>query len=216
MITVYGIQSPHVARVRAALIQKGLKFQHVSVNLGNKSDEFKKLTPADQIPVLEDGDGTVVWDSMYIIDYLDAKYPKTYRMIPKEAKPRAKVLNVLALVNRIAQYLSPFYVEKFNLEEKMRQRGDSHRAYVYLPRQKEDLKKDIAYRLERLKEMLENKKFFAGKFSAADAVVLACLANLENLDIEIGSWKSWKDSLMKDKKIALMFAPQDEKGVREI
>ena len=216
MITIYGIQNPNVSRVRAALLQKGLKFQHVSVNAGNKSEEFKKLTPVDQIPVMEDDDGTLVWDSLHVFDYLDSTYPKTYRMIPKDADERAKVLNVIASVIRISQSLSPLYVEKFNLEENLRQKNESHRALTYLPRQKDDLKKDISYRLERMKEELENKKFFAGKFSAADAAVLACLVNLESLGFEIGTWKAWKQNLMKDKKIALMFPPQDEKGVSEL
>jgi len=89
MITIYGMQSPHVARVRAALLQKGLEFQHVSVNIG-KSEEFNKITPVGKIPVMEDSDGTVIWDSLNIIDYLDKKYPSTYQMFDRNPQKKSK------------------------------------------------------------------------------------------------------------------------------
>ena len=216
MITLYGIQSPHVARVRAALIQKELEFQHVSVNLGNKSEDFKKLSPIEQIPVLEDEDGTVVYDSIHIIDYLDFKYPDTYRMISEDPEERAKILNVIALAIKVTQYVGPLYVEKFNLAEMVNGRGESFRGFVYTEKQKEDFKKDVHYRSSKLKEMLGKNKFFTGKFSAADATVLGMVSSLEYLGIPVPEWKQWKENLMKDKKIASMFAPQDEKGIKEI
>jgi len=76
MITVYGIHSPHVYRLRATLIFKGLKFQHVSVNLSKRSQEFIDLSPVGKIPVLKDEDGTVVMSSMdlNVFGYADTEY----------------------------------------------------------------------------------------------------------------------------------------------
>ena len=216
MITLYGIQSQHVARVRAALIQKGLDFQHVSVNLGNKSEEFQKLTPVGKIPVLEDSDGTIVFDSTHIVDYLDDRYPKTYKMMGKNPKEKAKILNVIAVVNRITDILPPFYIEKFGLKDIYKKRNEGHRIKVYNEEEKQDAIKDISYRLQRLEEMKDGQKFFTGKFSAADAAVLSELNTMGNLGIDIGSWKEWKEELMQDEKIARMFAPKEEKGIKEI
>lgn len=215
MITIYGIQSPHVARVRAALIQKGLEFQHVSINLGSKSDKFLKLTPVDKIPVLEDSDGTIVWDSTHIIDYLDAKYPDTYRMMGKNAITKAKVLNVIAVVERITEVLPPFFIEKFNLKDMFMKRSESHRARVYSEKEKQDALKDISYRLKRLESMKEDK-FFTEQFSAADAALVSELGALEHLGIDIGSWKQWKEELMQDEKLADMFPSKEEKAIKEI
>ena len=215
MITIYGIQSPHVARVRAALIQKGLDYQHVSVNLGNKSEQFLKLTAVDKIPVVEDSDDTIVWDSTYIIGYLDAKYPDTYRMMGKDAKTRAKILNVVAVVERITEILPPLFIEKFSLKDMFMKRNESHRARVYSEKEKEDALKDIAYRLQRLEKMKEGK-FFTDQFSTADAALISELGALEHLGIDIGSWKQWKDELMQDEKIAKMFPAKEEKAIKEI
>ena len=216
MITIYGMQSPSVAKVRAALLQKGLEFQHVSVNIGNKSEEFKKLTPVDKIPVLEDDDGTVVWDSTHIIGYLDAKYPETYRMMGKDAKTRAKILNIISLVNRIEEVLPPFFYEKFDMVDAGIKKGESHRARIYNDQQKADALKDISYRLKRLEEIRSDQKFFTGEFSTADAAVLSTLGTLQFIGLDIGSWKEWQADLMKDENIAKMFPSKEEKAIKEI
>jgi glutathione S-transferase len=215
MITLYGIQSPHVARVRAALIQKGLEFQHVSVNLGNKSEEFLKLTPVDKIPVLEDSDGTIVCDSTYIVDYLDAKYPETYRMMGKNAKEKAKVLNVIAVIERISEVLGPFIIEKFQLQDIYKKRNEKHRLRTFNAEEKQDAIKDITYRLGRMEKMLAGR-YFSEQFSAADAAVLSELNTLEAIGADITTWKKWQQELMKDEKIAKMFPSKEEKAIKEI
>lgn len=217
MITLYGMQSQHVARVRASLIQKGLDFQHIGVNLGQKSEEFRNLTPVDKIPVLEDNDGTIIWDSTHILEYLDAKYPETYRMMGRNAKEKARILNVIAIVQRITEVLSPLYIERFNRTADMYgARGESHRFRLYKEEEKADMRKDVAYRLERLEKILDGQKFFTGQFSGADAALLSELGTLEFLGLDIGLWKRWKENLMEDGSIAKMFISQEEKPVKEI
>ena len=215
MITIYGIQSPYVARVRAVLLQKGLQFQHVSVNLGQKSEAFKKLTPIETIPVIEDDDGTVICDSLHAILYLDEKYP-VYKMLGNDWKTKLKILTVVEAVDKAYFYLSPLYIEKNDLRERLIQSGRSHRARVYSEQEKQDMRKEVQYRLQRL-EALRGKKFFTSQFSAADAAMLSLLRQMHYFAEEIPAfWKKLYDDLLKDAKIAAMFPAQDEKGVREI
>lgn len=216
MITIYGIRSPFVFRIRAALTQKGLDFQHVNVDMANRSEEFQKLTAIGKIPVLEDGDGTVVWDSAHVVDYLDAKYPDTYPMMGRNPKERATVLNVVALLNSAYELLIPIIMEKYGVIEKMREAGMSHRAVVYDDKAKEDARKDVARRLASLKAMLGENKFFTGQYSLADASALAALSSFQKMGEEIGEWDSWVKDLLSDEKIAKLFPPENEKGVRSI
>ena len=216
MRTIYGIRGLHVARVRASLLKKGLEFNHVSVDLGNKSDEFKKLTPVDKIPVLEDEDGTVIWDSVHIAEYLDKKYPETYSMMGRDVKEKVKILNVIALVERMTEYLEPFYFEKFDMVQKMKDSGASFRARVYDEQQKKEVKKDIEYRMARLKEMLGENDHFTGQYSLADAAAFSAMSTLEFVGIDVSSWKDWTGMLMKDESVAKMFAGDEEKGIKEI
>jgi glutathione S-transferase len=216
MITLYGLQSPYVYRVRACLLQKGLPFQHVSVNMGNRSEEFRKLSPVGTIPVLEDEDGTTICDSFHIAIYLDEKYPHTYRMLGDDLKTKVGIFNILGLIDRMHAVNSPLLYEKLGFFERFRKGGTSHRAVQFDDVQATDAKKDLANRLNRAKELLGNREFFTGKFSFADAAMLILIGSLQSSGIDVGQWAAWKDSLMKEEKIALMFTPKDEKGAGEI
>lgn len=216
MITIYGINGPHVGRLREALIQKGLKFQHVSVNLAKRSQEFRDLTLTETMPVMDD-EGTIVMDSIYALDYLDRKYPKTYPMLGKDDKERTHILNIVAAVDKISDFMGPLYVEKFNMSEGMTKGGSSHRAMTYNDQQKKDLQKDIDYRLGKIKAVLGKKHYFTSQFSTADAALLGLLGTIGWLGMKIDpQLKSWSETLMKDPKIAQMNAPQTEKGIKEI
>jgi maleylpyruvate isomerase len=79
-------------RVRIALNLKGVDYEVVSVDLpssAHRTDEFRALNPQATIPTLDDA-GTVLWQSLAIIDYLDARYPSP-RLIPLEPVARARV-----------------------------------------------------------------------------------------------------------------------------
>jgi len=78
-------------RVRIALNLKGVDYETVSVDLpGNRhrEAEFRGVNPQATIPTLDD-DGTILWQSLAIIDYLDARFPEP-RLIPQEPVARAQ------------------------------------------------------------------------------------------------------------------------------
>ncbi len=217
MITIYGITSPYASRVRASLIQKGLPFQHVNVNLTVKSAEFKRLTPTETIPVVEDEDGTILCDSLHATLYFDQKYPATYPMMGRNQQEKIKILSVIAAVDKIASFFGPLYVEKFNREELLRQNHTSYKAFRYDEQQKQDLRGDIAYRLGKIEILLKGKQWFTGQFSSAEAAMLSLLRQLDFFNEPIPDfWQEWRKPLLQDVKIAAMFAPPEEKGIREI
>jgi maleylacetoacetate isomerase len=92
-------------RVRIALNVKGVAYETVTVNLPgaeHRAPEFRALNPQATIPTLDD-DGTILWQSLAIIEYLDARYPSP-RLIPAEPVARARVQ---ALAQLIACYIHP-------------------------------------------------------------------------------------------------------------
>ena len=87
-------------RVRIALNVKGVAYETVSVNLPGAEHlaaEFRALNPQATIPTLEDDDGTVLWQSLAIIEYLDARFPSP-RLIPAEPVARARVQALAQLI----------------------------------------------------------------------------------------------------------------------
>lgn len=81
--------SPFAQKVKMALIEKGLEFDHRRPDLGDPSADFLAASPRREIPALVDGDA-VIFDSTIILEYLDDKYP-THPMLPADAADRARV-----------------------------------------------------------------------------------------------------------------------------
>lgn len=81
-------------RVRAALNLKGLAYETVPVNLvagEQRAEGYTALNPGAGVPTLVLDDGTVLTQSLAILDYLDAVYPDP-ALIPADPLQRAKVL----------------------------------------------------------------------------------------------------------------------------
>ncbi|MDA8258867.1 MAG: maleylacetoacetate isomerase [Betaproteobacteria bacterium] len=81
-------------RVRIALALKGLDYQYVSVHLLKDGGQqfataFRALNPAALVPVLDD-EGTVLTQSLAIIEYLDETRPQP-PLLPQDAAGRARV-----------------------------------------------------------------------------------------------------------------------------
>ena len=86
-------------RVRIALNLKGVEYETVGVNLpsgAHRRPDFLAVNPQATVPALDD-DGTILWQSLAIIEYLDARYPMP-RLIPLEPVARARVQALAQLI----------------------------------------------------------------------------------------------------------------------
>jgi maleylacetoacetate isomerase len=88
-------------RVRIALNLKGVTPDEViDVNLpqGKQRDEsFRKINPMMAIPALVENDGTVLFESLAILEYLDETHPNP-PLLPKEPKARARVRGLSQII----------------------------------------------------------------------------------------------------------------------
>lgn len=81
-------------RVRAALNLKGVAHELETLDLTKgtqKGAEYAAINPSKGVPSLVLDDGTVLTQSLAIIDYLDASFPEP-PMLPADAKDRARIL----------------------------------------------------------------------------------------------------------------------------
>jgi glutathione S-transferase len=94
----YTPMSVNSRRVWVALLEKQIAFEPIELNLdGDQFEpEFSAINPFHRIPVLIDGDLTVV-ESLAILDYLEAKYP-TPSLLPTEVK----ALGIVRMVEMVA------------------------------------------------------------------------------------------------------------------
>jgi glutathione S-transferase len=61
---------PYVQRAVIALTEKGVPFERIDVDLANKPDWFKKVSPLGKTPVLLVGE-TAIFESAVILEYLE-------------------------------------------------------------------------------------------------------------------------------------------------
>ncbi|WP_445784244.1 maleylacetoacetate isomerase [Sphingorhabdus sp.] len=104
-------------RLRAALNLKGLDYEYIAYALRkgeNRTPAFLAMNPAGLVPALELDDGTVLTQSLAIIEWLDETYPNP-PLLPADPAGRARVrslaymiaceihpLNNLRVLNRLA------------------------------------------------------------------------------------------------------------------
>lgn len=87
-------------RVRAALNLKGIAYDYQSYHLRKgeqRSDAMLKLNPQGLVPALELPDGTVLSQSMAIMEWLDETYPEV-PLLPDSIAGRARVRSLAQMV----------------------------------------------------------------------------------------------------------------------
>jgi maleylacetoacetate isomerase len=112
-------------RVRIALNLKGVVPDEViDVNLmkgEQRADTFRKVNPMMAIPALVEDDGTVFYESLAIIEYLDETHPNP-PLLPRDPRGRARVRAIAQIiacdshpliVPRVREYLA----HEFKIDE---------------------------------------------------------------------------------------------------
>lgn len=111
--TLYAtLRSPFARKVRIALLEKKLSFELVEVDLSNRSADFVAASPLGKVPVLVDDDGTRVFDSTVICEYLEDRYPQP-SLLGNEYVTRLKHRALDELADTVAeQTVKLFYSER--------------------------------------------------------------------------------------------------------
>ena len=139
---------PYVQRAVIALKEKGLDFKITYIDLKNKPEWFKKLSPMGKVPVLKVGD-TVLFESAVIAEYLDETNPPALH----PADPLLKAKNRAWI-----EYASELFMGLYRF------------VTASQPGQCDNLQGELRLRLERLEGELGSGPFFNGPdFALVDA-----------------------------------------------
>ncbi|XP_068696183.1 glutathione S-transferase omega-1-like [Montipora foliosa] len=75
---------PFAQRARLVLAAKKIPYECVNINLKDKPDWFFDLNPGGKVPVIEQPDGTVIYESAVCCDYFEELFPKGVMLYPKD------------------------------------------------------------------------------------------------------------------------------------
>lgn len=180
--------SPNSRRVWISLLEKQLDFELVQIHLDGDhlEPEFVAMNPFHRIPVLVDGDFTVV-ESLAILDYLETKYPEP-AMLPKEPQDLAIVKMVeLVAINELMPTLYPLSSEKMG-------RGTPEPEAIAKAKEK------VNTVLVFFEGLLDDRPFFAShNVTFAECVAGTIVPLLPWVDVSIDGYpkiKAWCDRLL--------------------
>jgi len=155
--------SPYTRKVRIVAAEKKIEYDYEIDNPWQDGTAVPKHNPLGKVPVLVLEDGTVLFDSRVIVDYLDAVSP-VGKLLPAANRERIEVKRWEALADGVLD--AGVAVRLENL------RPENERSATWIDRQMAKLDLGIA----EMDKQLAARKWCAGtNFSLADIAVGACL-----------------------------------------
>ena len=94
--------SPYVRRVAAAMISRGLPYEHEPVNGYREFDVASRYNPVAKVPSLVLDDGEILIESSAILDYLNELVPSA-PLIPAGSRARRATLKLAAIGQGICE-----------------------------------------------------------------------------------------------------------------
>jgi glutathione S-transferase len=146
---------PYCARVRIVLAEKGIDYETVEVDLGDRPSWIYEKNPLGKVPVLEQ-DGLVLPESVVIDEYLEERYPEP-PLWPDDPVERAH---------------GRLLVERFD---------SLSRPYYALRRGEDDARNRLDEQLAQLDDRLGERPFLTGQeFGLADVAYLPWILRAES------------------------------------
>jgi len=180
MIKLYTFPpSTNSRKVRIALLEKGLEFERINVDLSKreqKNPEYLKIHPFGQIPTLDD-EGFIVYDSTIINEYLEDEYPYP-PLMPKDSEGRARVRLLEDLRD---SHFNPYFVQI--IYELRKPEGERDSARI------DNAKSEIVKAFDRIETELKGKEYLVGPFSLADVAFMSNIDLLDRFSIAVDASK---------------------------
>jgi glutathione S-transferase len=184
MKLIGSLASPFARKVRIVLAEKKIDYDFQVDNPWNESAELRTHNPLSQVPVLVLEDGTTLFDSRVIVEFLDNVSP-LLRLIPSANRERSEVRRWEAVADGI--------LDAGVLVRMERQRPEKLRSKDWVDRQ---LRK-IDAGLDTMDKELAGNAWCAGSgYSLADIAVGACLGWLDFRFADLG-WRTRCPNLVR-------------------
>lgn len=158
--------SPYARKVRIALAEKNIPFELITEVPWNQGAITEQHNPLAKLPVLILEDGSSVFDSRFIFDYLEWVYPQT-PLLSSEVPERLMAKKLEVLADGVCDAVVLVFFE--------RMRGE-HASAKWTARQVHKIEAGVG----ELARLVEQRQFAVGnKFGLADIAVGSALGYLK-------------------------------------
>src|SRR5690242_9160327 len=169
--------SPYARKVRIALAEKKVEYQVVAAAPWDAGNPVHAYNPLGKLPVLILDDGTHLYDSRVIVEYIDLVSPVS-RLIPEPARQRIAVKKWEALADGICDAASAIVVE--------RRRPATLQSDEWIARQRRKIEEGVA---ELARELGDKTWCYGEAWSLADIATGCALGYLDLRHAEL----DWRD-----------------------
>ncbi len=121
--------SPYVRKVRVVLAEKKIEYKFVEDNVWASDSQIQNINPLGKVPCLVMEDGSVIYDSGVIVEYLDTLTP-VGKLIPGTGRERAEVRTWEALADGMMDATAAA-----RLEQTWLGRTEAQRSHAWIDRQ---------------------------------------------------------------------------------
>ena len=100
--------SPYARKVRVVLFEKNIPFELKTINPWNINADIERFNPLGKIPVLITEDDETIYDSKFIIEWIELNYPDP-AVFPTDPNARFKAQQIQVIADGICclLYTSP-------------------------------------------------------------------------------------------------------------
>jgi glutathione S-transferase len=137
--------SPYVRKVRVYIKETGTRCDFVPVDAWQPDAALLAMAPLGKVPVLVRDDGSALFDSLLVLEYLDHARPEAQRLLPTAGEGRWEVLRWHALAHGLID-ATVFRLLDLRRPEPLRSAQVRAREEVRIARTLDSLEKSIAER----------------------------------------------------------------------
>ncbi|MEM9354788.1 MAG: glutathione S-transferase N-terminal domain-containing protein [Pseudomonadota bacterium] len=159
--------SPYARKVRIALLEKGIPFELVTEVPWDQTTTVPQYNPLEKLPVLICSDGSSIYDSSYILEWLEVKFP-TPPIFPSDPMERLRARRFEVLADGVCDAVVLTFFEKMRSADKS--------SPEWLSRQR----RKIEAGTRAVAELIGNKEYAVGnEFGLGDIATATLLAYLD-------------------------------------
>lgn len=155
-------RSPYARKVRIALLEKGVSFEEITIDLTQKPKDFLTQNPLGTVPSLKIPQGPILNDSTLILHYLEETFPDP-KLVPEAH--RWEIWNWEEMADRLCDlHVAVFYAAKSETQKKeLIEKADAMSALV----------------VDTMAKQLQDREYLFGDYSLADIALGAVFKWME-------------------------------------
>lgn len=185
MKLIGSLTSPYVRKVRIVANEKHIELEFVVDIPWSPDTKVSEFNPLGKVPVLVLDDGSTLFDSRVIVEYLDTVTPVS-RLIPEGNRQRIAVKRWEALADGITDSAALIFIER-------NQRAPEHQSHAWITRQEQSVFRG----LEAMSEELGEKKWCTGDSMNLSDIATGCALGYLDFRFTEIKWREAHPNLAK-------------------